>query len=259
MTALLAIYGALLGLVVGSFVNVVAHRVPAGESVVRPRSACPACGRQIRSRDNVPVLSWLILRGRCRDCGVAISARYPIVEAATGALFAGTVAVLGISWLVPAYWWFAAVGLALVLTDLDHKRLPDRIVFPGLVVGALLLLAGTLAGGGGVAPWLRGLAGAGVYAGLLFVIFLVAPAGGFGFGDVKLALVLGMFLAFRSWGSLFAGILLAFFIGGLVAIALLATRRAGRKDAIPFGPALIAGAFVAAAWGPELVAWYVGT
>ncbi len=258
MVSMLAAGGALLGLIVGSFLNVVAHRVPAGRSVVRPGSACPACGAPVRPRDNVPVVSWFVLRGRCRDCGVAISARYPLVESVTGVAFAAAALLLGSVWVLPAYWWFAGVGIALVLTDLDHKRLPDRIVFPGFGVGLVLLAAGTLLDGGGAGPLLRGVAGAAAYAGFLFVIFLIAPAGGFGFGDVKLALVLGLFLAYQSWAVLWAGIMLAFLIGGLTAVALLVTRRAGRKDAIPFGPALILGAFVAVAWGQELADWYLG-
>ncbi len=258
MVSFVAAAGSLLGLIVGSFLNVVAHRVPAGRSVVRPGSTCPACGAPVRPRDNVPVLSWFVLRGRCRDCGSAISARYPMVEAATGITFAAAALVLGAVWVLPAYWWFASVGIALVLTDLDHKRLPDRIVFPGFAGGIALLAAGTLLEGGGVGPMVRALAGAAAYAGFLFVIFLIAPRGGFGFGDVKLALVLGLFLAYRSWAVLWAGIMLAFLIGGVTAVVLLATRRAGRKDAIPFGPALIAGAFVAVAWGQELADWYLG-
>lgn len=258
MTATLAAGGALLGLIVGSFLNVVAYRVPMGRSIVRPPSACPACGQAVRPRDNVPILSWLVLRGRCRDCGVAISARYPLVEAGTAMLFVAAVAVIGAAWVLPAYWWFGAAGMALILTDLDHKRLPDRIVFPALGIGLVLLAAGSVADGAGWAPVLRGIGGAAAYAGFLFVIFLIAPRGGFGFGDVKLALVLGLFLAYQSWAVLWAGIMLAFFLGGMLAVLLLVTRRAGRKDAIPFGPSLIAAAFLAVAWGQDLVDWYVG-
>ncbi len=257
----LALWGGLLGLIIGSFVNVVAYRVPLAKSVVKPRSSCPSCGTQIRSRDNVPVLSWLLLRGRCRDCGVTIAARYPITEAATGALFAGAALALGARWVVPAYWWFIAVGVALTLTDLDFKRIPDRILRPGLAGGALLLVAGALAdgaqaGGGGEALLRAGL-GALAYFTFLLVLALVGPAGGLGFGDVKLGLLLGMFLAYRSWGVLWAGIMLAFLIGGVTGLALIALRRASRKTALPFGPALVAGAFAAVVWGPALVDWYV--
>jgi leader peptidase (prepilin peptidase)/N-methyltransferase len=250
------VLGAILGLVVGSFLNVVAYRVPRGESVVRPPSACPGCGSAIRRRDNVPVVSWLLLRGRCRDCGSTISARYPIVEALTAALFAVTVVVVGESWVLPAYWWFAGVGLTLILTDLDHQRIPNRILFPGVVVGIVLLTAGGLADGDATSV-VRGGAGALAYFGLLFVI-AIAARGGFGFGDVKLAFLLGLFLGYRSGKVLVTGVFAAFFIGGVVALALLVARRAGRKDAIPFGPALVVGAFIALASGEAIADWYLG-
>lgn len=262
MVGALSIIGGLVGLVVGSFVNVVAYRIPLGKSVVRPGSACPACGAPIRSRDNVPVLSWLLLGGHCRDCGAAISVRYAIVEAATAGLFAATVLAVGAVWVLPAYWWFVGVCIALVLTDLDHKRIPNRILFPGIVVGTALLALGAVVdavGGEGTGDdLLRALAGGLAYFGILFAIAAVAR-GGFGFGDVKLAFLLGVFLAFQGWEVLWAGILLAFLIGGVVAIALLATRRKGRKDAIPFGPSLVAGAFIALFWGSEIASWYLGT
>lgn len=248
--------GAVLGLVVGSFLNVVAHRVPVGASVIRPPSACPSCGHPVRRRDNVPILSWMILRGRCRDCGEPISARYPLVEAATAAVFGVTPIVVGTSWVTPAYWWFAGVTIVLVLTDLDHQRIPNRILFPGLAVGAALLSAGALVDGD-PGDLLRALGGGAGYFALLFVIAIVAR-GGFGFGDVKLAALLGLFLAYRSWETLVVGVFAAFFTGGVVAVGLMATRRAGRKDAIPFGPALVVGAYVALVWGDAIAEWYLG-
>jgi leader peptidase (prepilin peptidase)/N-methyltransferase len=254
VVGLVASLGALLGLIAGSFINVVAHRVPAEASVVRPRSACPSCGHEIRNRDNIPVLSWLLLRGRCRDCQEPISVRYPLVELLTAVLFALVPIVLGVSWVVPAYWWFVGVSIVLVLTDLDHHRIPNKILLPGTVVGAALLGAGS-AIDSELEAFARALAAGAAYFGLLFVIALIAR-GGFGFGDVKLAFFLGLFLGYQSWGVLFAGIALAFLIGGLVATGLLVTRRKGRRDAIPFGPALVAGALVAVAVGQELADWY---
>ncbi len=252
--------GFLLGLLIGSFLNVVAYRVPIGKSIVHPGSACPACDKPIRPRDNIPVLSWVVLRGRCRDCGATISARYPVVEAATAILFVAAVAIVGARWVLPAYWWFTAVAVALVLTDLDHKRIPNRILFPGIAGGSILLFIGAVTDGagndGGFAALGRAGLGAAAYFGFLFVLALVAR-GGFGFGDVKLAILLGLFLAYQSWGVLFAGIMLAFLIGGVVALGLLASRRVGRRTAIPFGPALVAGAFVALAAGDALVDWYL--
>jgi leader peptidase (prepilin peptidase)/N-methyltransferase len=207
------------------------------------------------------VLSWLLLRGRCRDCGEPISVRYPIVEATTAALFVATAFVIEDSWTLPAYWWFVGVCVALTLTDQDHKRIPNRILFPGIAGGAVLLTIGAVAdgsdGGGGIDALLRSAAGAATYFGLLFVLAVIAR-GGFGFGDVKLAILLGMFMAYQSWAVLFAGVFLAFLIGGLLAVGLLLSRRKGRKEAIPFGPSLIAGAFVAIAVGEQLVDWYTG-
>lgn len=252
---MIPLVGALLGLLVGSFVNVVAYRVPQGMSVVRPPSACPACGHPIRARDNLPVLGWIVLRGRCRDCGTGISVRYPLVEAGTGAAFALLGVLLGASWVVPAYWWFAAVAITLTLTDLDVQRIPNRILFPGTVVAAMLLATGS-ALDGELGSLARAGGGAGAYFGLLFIVALVAR-GGFGFGDVKLAVLLGGFLAYRSWEALVVGIFAAFLIGGVVAAVLLITRRAGRKSAIAFGPSMVAGAAVALAWAAPIADWYL--
>jgi leader peptidase (prepilin peptidase)/N-methyltransferase len=146
--------------------------------------------------------------------------------------------------------------MVLILTDLDHQRIPNRILYPSTAVAVVLLASGAAADGTlGEVP--RALGGGAIYFGLLLLIALVAR-GGFGMGDVKLAFLLGTFLAFRSWGSLWSGIFLAFLIGGVVSLLLLATGRKGRKDAIPFGPPLIVGAWAAVAFGEALVAWYLG-
>ncbi|NNC39654.1 MAG: prepilin peptidase [Acidimicrobiia bacterium] len=255
MTGLVAGIAGLFGLAFGSFMNVVAYRVPLGRSVVSPPSACPVCNSPIRPRDNLPVVSWILLRGKCRDCGEPISARYPIVEALTGILFAGTVLIVGVAWVLPAYLWFAAVTMVLILTDLDHKRIPNRILYPGTVVGLVLLAGGALLDGG-AGDLGRGALGGFFYFGGLFVLALIAR-GGFGFGDVKLAFMLGLFMAFRGWEHLLVGIFLAFFIGGLVAIALLLSRKKGRKDAVPFGPSLVLGAWIGIAYGLEIAEWYL--
>lgn len=256
MTAVLIAGCAVLGLLIGSFVNVVAYRIPVGQSVVRPPSACPGCGHAIRGRDNIPVLSWVLLHGRCRDCGMAISWRYPLVEAGTAGLFGATAALLGAVWVLPAYLWFAAVTITLVLTDLDHHRIPNRILYPGTAVAVILLAAG--AGLDGAWPaYGRALLGGVADFGFFFVLALVAR-GGFGFGDVKLAFLLGTFAAYRSWEALVASVFLAFLIGGGVAVVLLVRRRAGRRDMIPFGPALVVGAWIAIAAGDPIARWYLG-
>ena len=256
MTAYFSVVAGLFGLLIGSFLNVVAYRVPLGRSVVSPPSACPECGHPIRWQDNIPVVSWLLLRGRCRECNTRISPRYPTVEAATGALFVGTFLVIGPTWVVAAYLLFAATTMVLVLTDLDHQRIPNRILYPA-TVGAVALLTIGAAADGNLAAVPRALAGGGIYFGLLLLIALLAR-GGFGMGDVKLAFLLGTFIAFPSWATLWSGIFLAFLIGGLVSLLLLITGRKGRKDAIAFGPPLIFGAWVALVWGHRLVDWYLG-
>lgn len=256
MTAVLIGGAAFGGLLIGSFLNVVAYRIPNEMSVLHPPSVCPSCGHEIRARDNVPILSWLLLRGRCRDCGAPISIRYPVVETTTAGVFAGAAAVLGAVWVLPAYLWFAAVTIALVLTDLDHKRIPNRILYPGTIV-ATALLGGGAALEGDLGSFGRSLLGGAGYFGLMLLVALVAR-GGFGFGDVKLAFLLGEFAAFRSWGSLFVAGFAAFVIGGLLSLALLVLGRVGRKDAIPFGPAMVAGAFAAVVVGDAIAEWYLG-
>lgn len=256
MTAFLVGGVAFGGLLVGSFLNVVAYRVPAGISLLHPPSRCPHCETEILWRDNVPVVGWLVLRGRCRHCSAPISPRYPIVEAATAALFAGTAALIGALWVLPAYLWFVGLTIVLVLTDLDLKRIPNAILYPGTVVALVLLGIGAVADGD--LPALgRALGGGAAVFGLLLVVALLAR-GAFGFGDVKLGFLLGVFTGFRGWGSPAVAVFSAFLIGGLVSMMLLATRRAGRRDAIPFGPSLVAGAYVAVVWGEDLASWYLG-
>ncbi|MEK7252022.1 MAG: prepilin peptidase [Actinomycetota bacterium] len=246
---------AFIGLLIGSFLNVVVYRIPAGLAVVRPPSSCPRCGHLIRSRDNIPVASWFLLRGECRDCGEPISPRYPLVEAGTAILFGVTGWLIGPVWVLPAYLWFVGVTLALALVDIDHRRIPNRILYPGTIVATVLLAGGAVADGSVGALW-RALAGGGAYFGFLLVLALVAR-GGFGFGDVKLGFLLGEFLGYRSWGALLVGGFMAFLVGGLLAALLLAARRAGRKDAIPFGPALVIGCYVAIAAGEAILDWYL--
>ena len=249
-------FSAFAGLLIGSFLNVIAYRVPAGISVVRPPSSCPRCGAEIRAIDNIPIISWLVLRGRCRSCGQPVSARYPAVEAATAAVFGGTAAVIGLVWVLPAVLWFAAVTLVLAVIDLDVKRLPNRVLYPGTAIAVVLLGAGALLDGTAerLVPAIAG--GAAYFGGLLLIALLAR--GGFGMGDVKLAFLLGVFTAYRSGGSLAVAAFSAFVLGGVVAIVLLMVRRAGRRDMIPFGPALVAGAWIAIAAGEPLLSWYLG-
>lgn len=254
VTAPLVVACALLGLIVGSFLNVVIHRVPRRESVVRPRSRCPGCGAELAARDNVPVVSWLVLRGRCRSCGGSVSARYPLVELLTAAVFAATAARLGADAALPAFLVVMAGLVAISAVDLERFIVPNRILYPTLFVAAPLLVAAAAVDGdwsglrsaavGGAAGW-----------GLLLVVHLVSP-GGMGFGDVRLAGLIGMMLGWLSVGHLFVGLFLAFLSAAVVGVTLIVTGVKGRKDKVPFGPFLAAGALLAVLFGEPLLDWY---
>ena len=245
-----AAFCGVFGLLIGSFLNVVIWRVPRDESIVRPPSHCPSCGHQIAPRDNIPVLSWLILRGRCRHCGDPISPRYPLVELGTGLLFAGVALSIGPHADLPAFLYLAAVGVALALIDFDVKRLPDVLTLPSYPVGIALL---------GVAaavntdwwPFERALIGMGALYGFYFLLALISPRG-MGFGDVKLSGVLGLFLGWVGWGALWVGAFAAFALGGATSLALVLFAGAGRKTKVPFGPFMIAGAFLGIFAGQDL-------
>ena len=252
---ILACACAVVGLAVGSFLNVVIWRVPRGESVVRPPSACPGCGTPVRPRDNVPVVSWLLLRGRCRDCKEPISGRYPLVELLTAAVFVVMALRIGADWALPAYLYLAAVGVALAVIDLDHRRLPDALTLPSyVVVAALLGLAALLGSDSG--DLLRALlGGAAMYA--VYLVLCFAYPAGMGFGDVKLAGVLGMATGWLGWGSWGVGLFLGFLLGGIFGIALVVRGRGGRKTAVPFGPFMLAGALLAVLAGQPLADAYL--
>ena len=286
-------FAALLGLAIGSFLNVVAHRVPAGIPLTR-ESRCPSCDHTIAWWRNVPVLGWLLLRGKCADCGAPISARYPIVEAFTGLVFAAVTALwwhrllvtdspTGAEWIVlVTFLGFAAVGIALALIDLDTRRLPDVIVLPSLLVGWILLTVACLFG----APWqhlVQAVIGSVVLWGFYALVRFVRPDG-MGGGDVKLAAVVGGFLGWVGWGALAVGGFAPFLIGTVVGVGMIVagsrhaspdgstarptvpeevaqrpSRRArptgpavGRRTALPFGPMIIAGAWVGIVAGEQI-------
>jgi leader peptidase (prepilin peptidase)/N-methyltransferase len=251
----LVVVCAAFGLLIGSFLNVVIWRVPRGESLVSPPSHCPACDNAVRPRDNVPVLSWLVLRGRCRDCDAPISPRYPLVEAGTAVVFAVLAARIGFEPELPAFLYLGAIGVALALIDLDVKRLPNAIVLPSYVVAAVLLGAAAVFGHDW-SSYLRAVLGMAALFGFYFVLAVVYPAG-MGFGDVKLAGVLGLYLGWLGWGEVVSGGFLGFLLGGVVGGALMVARRAGRKSQIPFGPFMLAGAFAAILWGGALADLYL--
>lgn len=244
--AVLLVISALLGLAVGSFLNVVAYRVPRGESLVSPPSYCPVCGHPVRARHNVPVLGWFLLGGRCADCGLPISRRYPLVELLTGALFLAIMArMAGLQLLsaLPAYLYVTAAGVALALIDIDFRRLPNAIVLPSypLIAGLLALSAWWQQDWWSLA---RAAIGGGALLAFYLAVALAYPAG-MQFGDVKLSGILGGALAYLSWSTLLAGAFGGFLLGGLFGIALIATGRGGRKTAVPFGPFMVAAALLA--------------
>jgi leader peptidase (prepilin peptidase) / N-methyltransferase len=236
----------LCGAAIGSFVNVLAYRLPRRESIVRPRSRCPACGVQIAAYDNVPVISWAVLGGRCRSCGTKIPARYPIVEALTAALFVVVGLKMGVEpELLPSL----ALVLTLVAaaeTDLEHRIIPNRLMAPA--AGAAVVLW-AIADPGRLPENLI----AGAAAGGLMLVAAVAYPAGMGMGDVKLAAVMGLFLG----ASVAPGLFIAFGAGALVGVAMIAARGPqARKQGLPFGPFLALGGVVALLYGPEIIDWY---
>ena len=247
MAATAALAG-VLGLLVGSFLNVVVWRLPRGESLLRPRSRCPQCGTPIKPYDNVPVLSWLLLRGRCGNCGAPISARYPLVEAVTGALFAAV--VLGRSGTLDV-----VLGLLLVtalvpitLIDLDQRLIPNAITLPAAVAA---LVAGVALDISFVPEQLI----AGAAAGGFFLLAALAYPRGMGMGDVKLAGMLGLYLGRAVAPALFIALIAGVLVGGVIMARLGA--REGRKAAVPFGPFLSLGALIAMFVGDGLVDAYL--
>jgi leader peptidase (prepilin peptidase)/N-methyltransferase len=265
---------ALLGLLIGSFLNVVIARVPAGDSVVSPASRCPRCRSPIAARDNVPVVSWLLLRGRCRWCGTSISPRYPIVEAGTGIAF-GAVAAWASAAGGTAQWplgghglfhpaalvaliallYLAAVSIVLALIDIDVKRLPFWIVVPSWWVGGTLLgVSALLAGTRGTA--VRMLLGGLVLWGLYRLLHLIHPRG-MAYGDVRLAGLIGGYLAWLGWMPLAVGGFLGFLLGGVGGAVIMALRGSGLKTQIPYGPYMLIGTWLALAWGQDVGAAYL--
>jgi leader peptidase (prepilin peptidase)/N-methyltransferase len=250
MMAAIASFGFLGGAVTGSFLSVVAHRVPRGESIVGPRSRCAGCGARIAAYDNVPIVSWLVLRGRCRSCGERISVRYPLVEIGTGLLFAATALVFRdepaqlVLGLV-----FVATLAAITLTDLERRIIPNRVLIVSAVAGVALAAALDTAS----LPE-RALAAAAA-GGLLFAVALAYPRG-MGLGDVKLAAVMGLYLG----RAVAPALLIAVLAGSLFGLALIARRgAAARKQAVPFGPFLALGGVIGLLAGDQIVSWYLST
>jgi leader peptidase (prepilin peptidase)/N-methyltransferase len=242
---------ALLGLAVGSFLNVVIYRVPRHESIVSPRSKCPSCDTPIKDRDNIPVLSWLILQGKCRACRAPISPRYLLVELAGGALFAGAAARLGYNWDLPSMLVLFASLLALSCIDIEHLVLPKVIVYPtfAAVAGLLVLAAGE-------ADHWQALLMAAICSVAWFAAFFLLNLASprlLGFGDVRLALVLGLGLGWFGWRYAVLGFFVANVIGAFIGLALIGLKKMTRDQPIPYGVFLALGTAFAIFVGPEIV------
>ncbi len=266
---LIAGLAGVLGLLIGSFLNVVIYRVPIGMSVVRPASACPNCGSSIHAYDNVPVVAWLALRGKCRNCSAPISARYPLVELGTGVFFfvvslplaaqlaavQPTTETIASGLALVAFLYLAAISIALTFIDIEHHRLPDSIVLPSYAVAAILLATSAILIGD-YAALIRAGVGLAAMAIGYFALSLLWR-GGMGLGDVKLAGVLGLYLGYTGWGALAVGSLGAFFLGGIFGIVLILLHKTTRKSGIPFGPWMLMGAWVGILFGDRIWTGYL--
>ena len=252
MLVMRAVAFAAFGLAVGSFLTVVIHRVPQRKSIVAPRSACPSCGAQIDARDNIPVVSYVLLRGRCRHCGARISAEYPAVEALTAGAFLGAALAFGDVWVAALVAGFLAVVEAAAAIDLHHRIIPNRILYPSLAVFAVAVA--TLWVAGRHVSLAGGALGLLAYGGGLFLVALISRQG-MGMGDVKLAGLVGLVLGALGWKYVGVAVALAVLAGGLIAIGAL-LRGARRKDVLPFGPSIALGALLSALFAPHLASWY---
>ena len=243
---------ALVGLAIGSFLNVVIHRLPRRESLVSPGSRCPSCGYALGAADNIPVLGWILLGGRCRKCRTRISVRYPVVELVTAAVFVAHYYVFGWTPLLAVRLVFASSLVVLFAIDLEHHLLPDAITLPGIAVGLLAslflppgirdALIGILAGGGVL--WLIGEA-----------YYRYAEEEGMGGGDVKMLAMIGAFL---GWQLVIVTLVFSSIAGAVIGLAVIAVRRGGMKYALPYGTFLSVAALVASLYGEQIVRWYTG-
>lgn len=252
-TPILIIYSGLLGLVVGSFLNVVVHRLPRGTSIVFPRSACTFCGGVLSARDNIPVLSFLLLRGKCRRCSSPIAIRYPLVELSTSALFALCAWRFGVGLETLAATVFCCFLLCLALIDFDHFLLPDRLTLPGILAGLLLQ------------PWLPRtsfadaalgvLLGAGALILIVNFWYWLRSEEGMGLGDVNMLAMVGAFL---GWQGAAVTLVMATVTGALTGLGLIAFHRLGARSRLPFGVFLSVGAAIALFVGDEIANFYLG-
>lgn len=251
-TQILAIYALVLGAVIGSFLNVCIYRIPERLSIVHPASRCPKCGQAIRWYQNIPVISWLVLRGKCAGCKAPISIRYPLVEALTGLLFWQTFTTFGLHPATLVFWLFCAALVVITFIDLDHQIIPDVISLPGIPIGFLCSF---------LLPWIswsESLFGVLLGGGSLYLVAagyeLMTKKEGMGGGDIKLLAMIGAFL---GWKAIFPIILISSLVGSLIGITLMLVKKADSRLAIPFGPFLALGAVIYLFCGQALVHWYL--
>jgi leader peptidase (prepilin peptidase) / N-methyltransferase len=241
---------ALFGLCIGSFLNVVIYRLPLGQSLATPPSRCRKCGYSLRWFDNIPVVSWVLLRGRCRKCGTGVSWQYPLVEIITAALFVLVVWLTPMGPLLASRLLLVCILIALFGIDLEHQILPNSITLPGIAIGLLLSLIAPP----GIRDALIGAAlGAGILYGIAAAYYLWRREEGMGMGDVKMLAMIGAFL---GWKAVLVTLVLASFSGALIGIGMMAVQRGGMKYALPFGTFLALGALAAMFVGEPLVTWY---
>jgi leader peptidase (prepilin peptidase)/N-methyltransferase len=243
----------ILGLIVGSFSNVCIYRIPRNESIVYPASHCPKCHSNISPKDNIPLLSYILLKGRCRNCKSKISIQYPIVEFLTGFIYLIIYLIYGLSIQTLIYIILASSLIIISFIDLNEQIVPDVISLPGIVLGFIISFfvpyisfvnsaLGILAGGGIIL--IIGLAGS--------VIFKKEAMGG---GDVKLAAMIGAFL---GWRYIIISLFLGFFLGAIVGIILILSKIKSREDVVPFGPFIVLGSLITLLWGEKILIWYLG-
>lgn len=243
----------ILGLIVGSFSNVCIYRIPRNESIIYPASHCPKCSTTILAKDNIPLLSYILLKGRCRNCGSRISIKYPVVEFLTGLIYVIIYLIYGFSIQFLIYLILLSVLTIITFIDLNEKIVPDVITLPGIVIGLILSFfvpyisfinsaLGVVIGGGIIL--IIALAG--------FAIFKKEAMGG---GDIKLAAMIGAFL---GWRYIIISLFLGFFLGALTGIILILSKTKKREDAIPFGPFIVLGSIITLLWGGKIITWYIG-
>jgi len=243
----------ILGLIIGSFSNVCIYRIPKKESIVFPASHCPNCNSTIKAIDNIPLLSYFLLKGKCRKCGEKISIRYPIVEFLTGVIYLLIFLVYGRSLQTLIYTLLSSALIIIAFIDLDEQIIPDEISLPGIVIGFVLSF---------IVPYIsyfNSILGTIVGGGIIFLIALVGLAifkkEAMGGGDVKLSAMIG---AFIGWKYIMISLFIGFFIGAIAGILLILLKIRNRDDLVPFGPFIVLGSFITLLWGENILSWYLG-